>query len=68
MKSCHVIFSPETESILTGVTTEDQHSIIIDGTPTIVTYSSKVYSHPAAMLKYVRFELTKAPKGSGIGG
>ena len=68
VKSCHVIFSPETESVPTGETAEAQRAVIIDGTPTIVTYSTKVYSHQPIMLKDVRFEMTKDPKGSGIGG
>ena len=68
VKSSHIIFSPETESIPTGDTAQARRAVIIDGTPTIVTYSSKVYNHPAVMLKDVRFELTKDPKGSGISG
>ena len=68
VKSCHVLFTPETESVPTGETAEGRRAVIIDGTPTIVSYSAKVYSHPAIMLKDVRFELTKDPKGSGIGG
>ena len=68
VKSSHIIFSPEPESIPTGDTAQARRAVIIDGTPTIVTYSSKVYNHPAVMLKDVRFELTKDPKGSGISG
>jgi predicted histone-like DNA-binding protein len=66
VKSCHVIFIPETESVSSGETAEAHRAIIVDGTPTAVTYRTKVYNHPAVMLKDVRFEMTKDPKGSGI--
>ena len=68
VKSCHVLFTPETESIATGETAQGRRAVIIDGTATIVNYRAKVYNHPAVMLKDVRFELTKDPKGSGING
>lgn len=68
VKSCHVNFIPETEAVATGETAQTRRAVIIDGTATIVNYRAKVYSHPAVMLKDVRFELTKDPKGSGING
>ena len=68
VKSCHVIFTPETEAVSSGETALSRRAVIIDGTATIVNYRAKVYNHPAVMLKNVRFELTKDPKGSGING
>ena len=68
VKSCHVIFTPETEAVSSGETALSRRAVIIDGTATIVNYRAKVYSHTAVMLKNVRFELTKDPKGSGING
>jgi predicted histone-like DNA-binding protein len=67
VKSCHVLFTPEREAVPTSKTAEFHRAVIIDGSPTAVTYSSKVYKHPAVMLKDIRFELTKSPKGSGLG-
>ena len=66
VKSCHVNFAPETEAVATGETAQGRRAVIIDGTATIVNYRAKVYSRTAVMLKDVRFELTKDPKGSGI--
>ena len=68
VKSCHVNFAPETEAVATGETAQGRRAVIIDGTATIVNYRAKVYSRTAVMLKNVRFELTKDPKGSGING
>jgi len=66
VKNCHINFTPEKEAVATGETAQGRRAVIIDGTPTIVNYRAKVYNHPAVMLKDIRFELTKDPKGSGI--
>jgi len=66
VKSCHVIFIPETESVANGETVVSHRAAIIDGEPTAVDYQSKVYNHPAVMLKDVRFELAQDSTAAGV--
>ena len=73
VKNSRIIFSPETTAIPTGKTTTVQRAKVINGVPTIVTYEQPSYSHPAVMLKDVRFELAQdgyreAPSDSPEGG
>ena len=51
-----VNFQPETESVYKD-TKSVTRAVMVDGTPTAVTTNVPVYSHPAVMLKDVRFEL-----------
>ena len=51
-----VLFQPETEAVFKK-TASVTRAVMVDGTPTAVTSTIRVYSHPAVMLKDVRFEL-----------
>ena len=65
VKKSRVLFQPEVSSVLKDVV-EVQRAQKVNGVATLVTTQMQVYSHPATMLKDLRFELTKDLQGSGI--
>ena len=66
VKKSRVLFAPETTSTPTGETATVQRPALVNGVPTVVDYEVSTYSHPATMLKDVRFELAQNATGSGI--
>jgi len=66
VKSCHVIFLPETTAVANGKAITTQRAAMIEGAPTTVNYQIRGYNHPVKMLQDVRFELTKDIYGSGM--
>ena len=66
VRAVRVNFQPETTAVLKE-TKPVQRARIINGVPTLVETEMQVFSHPATMLKDVRFELTKDLQGSGMG-
>ena len=66
VKKSRVLFAPETTSTPTGETATVQRPALVNGVPTVVDYEVNTYSHPATMLKDVRFELAQNATGSGI--
>ena len=66
VKSCHVLFLPETEQVKDGRTVPVQRAAIVNGQAVIVTRHQPVYNHVPVMLKGVSFELAKGAHGSGI--
>ena len=55
-EKARVLFQPETEAVFKK-TASVTRAVMVDGEPTAVTQTIRVYSHPAVMLKDVRFEL-----------
>ena len=55
-EKARVLFQPETEAVFKK-TASVTRAVMVDGEPTAVTSTIRVYSHPAVMLKDVRFEL-----------
>ena len=55
-EKARVLFQPETEAVFKKTATVTR-AVMVDGEPTAVTQTIRVYSHPAVMLKDVRFEL-----------
>ena len=65
VKKTRINFAPETTAVLKG-TVEVQRPMKINGEAVLVTTQQQVFSHPATMLRDVRFELTNDVNGSGI--
>ena len=65
VKKTRINFAPETTAVLKG-TVEVQRPMKINGEAVLVTTQQQVFSHPATMLRDVRFELTNDVYGSGI--
>jgi len=53
-----VLFLPETEAVFKK-TVNVTRAVMVDGTPTAITTTMRVFSHPAVMLKDITFELSK---------
>ena len=68
VKNSRVLFAPQTEAVPTGKTKPVQRPVVINGTPTMVTYQMATYKHPATMLKDVRFELAHDSLNANISG
>ena len=66
VKSCHVIFLPETVAVANGKSVATTRAAMVDGEPTAVSYRTRGYNHPVKMLQDMRFELTKDVYGSGM--
>jgi predicted histone-like DNA-binding protein len=55
-EKARVLFQPETESVFKESVSVTR-AVMVDGTPTEVQSTMPVYTHPATMLKDIRFEL-----------
>jgi hypothetical protein len=64
-EKARVLFQPETESVFKESVSVTR-AVMVDGTPTEVQSTMPVYTHPATMLKDIRFELAQDSIGSGI--
>ena len=65
VKKTRINFAPETTSVLKGVT-DVVRPMKVNGEAVLVSTQQQVFSHPATMLRDVRFELTNDVNGSGI--
>ncbi len=66
VKSCRVLFQPETAAVATGDTATVERAKLVNGVPMKVSYQMATYTHPATMLKDVRFELAKNAMSSSV--
>lgn len=57
VSNSRVLFQPETTAIATGKTAQVERAKLVKGVPTKVSYQMATFTHPATMLKDIRFEM-----------